>query len=375
MKRRILFVHGNSDTIAGQELSLIIRIKILEKCNFSCFVLVHGEGSFTDLLKKNKIEVIPGKLCRLGGWNPLPYLVTVKNILHLIKRLKIDIVHTSGVFPAQYCIPSSRLARIPCVVHINNTVYSKDDLRKSFVQYADAIITVGDRVKKHILENIKYPSEKISVVYNPISYDLDSYRYFRWDSSQLRKQYSIPDQCLLVGQVGLITPRKGLEVFVQAAALVKKDLNSVKFLIIGDVPPGENGYRLKIEKLIDELGLSNDFVFTGFQADILKYISLLDILVNCSTAEGGPRVVAEAMALAKPVVSTDVGFVPEVITSGITGFIFEMNDFSSLAKIIIDLLSNPAKRLAMGAEAKKKFFSQFDPEISGRKLVNIYENL
>lgn len=125
MRYKILFVHGNNDNIAGQEIALLNSIQALRRLNVESAVLLPDEGRFDNLLKDNKINTFKIKLNRLTKKRPIPYLKTIFSIFRLIKKEKFSIIHTSGAYPNQYCLPAARLAGVPCIVHIHATVYSK----------------------------------------------------------------------------------------------------------------------------------------------------------------------------------------------------------------------------------------------------------
>jgi len=372
---RILFVHSNSDIIGGQELSLIIRIRGLEQKGVTSLVLIPGKGKFSELLKESNIEYRLLRLNRLRKSNPFPYLKTVLSVYNLIRREGVVIIHTSGAYPAQYCLIAARLAGIPCIAHINNTVYSKGDLKKSFINYVDRVIAISGSVKVDILNKIRYPSDKIRVIYNPITDESALKMTSVNELRSLESVFGISDSIKIIGQVGQIIPRKGLECFVEMAWRIKKSYKEVKFMIVGEAPPGYQDYKGKIKQLIEEKGLTGDFIFTGFQKDIFKFISLLDISVNSSLADGGPRIVAESMALGKPVLTTSVGFTPEIIRNRRNGYLFTLNNPKAMAEAAIELLSNKNKRDEVSKEAKESISKQFSVDHCSKRLIEVYREL
>jgi len=372
MRYKILFVHGNSNNIAGQEIALLNTIKGLRRIGMSCFVLLPTGGRFDDLLRENNIITYHIELNRLHKKNPLPYFRTVFSIYRLLKGAKISIVHTSGAYPVQYCLPAARLARIPCVCHIHSTVYSKEAITKSFVRYADYIICASNGVKNMLINYCCKPYKMKTIYYGVIDNEFLKYDV---SSESLHKKYNIPLSSKIIGQISQIIPHKGLEYFIKMARKVKDAYRNVKFMVIGNAPKGYEGYENKIKKLVRKTGLDGDVIFTGFQKDVDKFISFLDIFVLSSLVEGLPFVIVESLALRKPIVATAIGGVPEVIINNKTGLLVPTKDPFALAKAVIDLLNNPQKSEELGKNGKKLVLDKFDIDGHAKQLRKLYDFL
>jgi len=111
---------------------------------------------------------------------------------------------------------------------------------------------------------------------------------------------------------------------------------TAKFLIIGD---GE--LRAKLVALVERLGLASAFRFVGHREDVCRWIASLDLAVTPSLWEGLPYSLLEAMALAKAVVATNVGGVPEAVVPESTGILVPANAPEPLAAAIVELLGDP----------------------------------
>lgn len=380
--KKVLFVHSNSDIVAGQEISLLNRIKGLKEKGVKTIVAVNGNGIFFNLLKENNIEVRNLTLRRIRKVNPFPFFRTVFQVYRLIKQERVSIVHCSGAYPNQYCLPAARLARIPCVVHVNSAIYTREDFVKSFLNYADAIIAVSDAVKKHIINSLGVSSEKVIVSYNGLKikkiFDAVEFVYFgaKSDSSEnIRKKFNIGDNVKIVGQISQIIPRKGVEYFIKMASIVKSAFPNTKFLLIGSAPAEYLDYELEQKRLVSSLGLNQDVIFTGFQKDIIRIIKILDISVLCSLEEGLGRVIIESLALGKPVVGTDVGGMPEIIINNQTGFLVPPKDPEALAEAVIKLLKDPQKAKMMGTAGINSIADKFNIERHTESILNIYNSL
>ena len=376
MRYKILFVHSNSNIIGGQELSLLYRTRGLVRNGFYPIVVVPQKGMFSDLLQENNIEVKFTKLSRLSKKNLFPYFKTIYALYRLVKKENIKIIHTSGVYPVQYCLPAAKLARMPCVVNVNTTIYTKKDLIVSFVKFADRILAISKSVKADLIKKTRCKEDKIQLLYNPV---LDNNHFDITkdlnETKKLKQILGINSSTRIVGCVAQIVPWKNLECFIKMARIIKKSIKDVKFIIVGESPPGYEEYKERIKKFAEENGLKEDIIFIGFQKEIYKIIAIFDIAVNCSLSEGGPRIVVECMALGKPVFSTVVGYAPEIIEDGINGYLFPVNRPDLMAKVTIDLLKNGKKRERIGKKARETLPKEFTIEWHCNWLSRFYYNL
>lgn len=166
-----------------------------------------------------------------------------------------------------------------------------------------------------------------------------------------------------VGTAALINPRKGLEDFIDAAALVLNERSDVRFTIAGE-PARENDleYKAELERRIAEHGIENHLEFLGWVEDMPAYLHTLDVFVLPSLNEGIPGAIREALAMEVPVVATDVGGTSEVVRDGETGFLVEPENPDSIAEAIGDLLANLDTRVEMGTRGRKLIKSEFSIE-------------
>lgn len=377
MDCKVLFIiHGKSSNISGQELSLLDRIKGLRRIGVQCEVVLREPWIFADILNKEKVKVTFLKLNRLSRKNPFPFISTVFNLWKLIMKENFSIVHCSGVYPTQYSLIAARLAGIPCITHVNTTGYEKEEFQKSFVKYTDAVIGVAQTVKEKVIKATNISAHKVFNVYDGIIKngigDLNLI-----NKELLKKQFNIDGDIKIVGQMGQIMPRKGLEYFIQMSKMVKEGYPRVKFLIIGDTNDTDENreYERMLRKLIENLSLRDDIIFLGFQENYYDFLNIFDVSVLASLAEGLPRVVVESMALGKPVVCTKVSGTPEVVIDHQTGILVPPKDQEALAKAILSLLNDPVTAKELGDNGRKFVMDKFTIDNHAESLLSIYESL
>jgi glycosyltransferase involved in cell wall biosynthesis len=155
--------------------------------------------------------------------------------------------------------------------------------------------------------------------------------------------------------VGRMTREKGHTVLVRAMLIVAKAIPEVRLLVCGQ---GEREADLK--KQTETEGLSEAVTFLGFAPDVRPSLNASDVFVMPSLSEGLGVAAIEAMAMAKPVVASRVGGLPESVVDGETGLLVPPGDGPALAAAIIALLRNSDLAQAMGRAGRQRALAQFD---------------
>ncbi|MBW1613078.1 MAG: glycosyltransferase [Deltaproteobacteria bacterium] len=163
---------------------------------------------------------------------------------------------------------------------------------------------------------------------------------------------------------------KGFEYLVETLPDVLREYPDARFLIVGEGP-----LRDKLKVKSEELSVEDKVVFTGFRSDIKEILSAVDLLVVPSLLEGFPMVTLEAMAMAKPIVATNIDGITEQITDGVTGILVPPKDPSALAKAIIRALTNKELARSMGLSAREKVELEFSVEKMVAETERVYLSL
>lgn len=168
---------------------------------------------------------------------------------------------------------------------------------------------------------------------------------------EIRAELGYADADVVVGVVSRLGGdawRKGIDRFLEAVALVAPGSPGARFMVIGD-----GGMRPTLEQRAEELGIADRVRWTGWRADVPRLLAAMDVFVMPSLYEGTPTILMEAMAMAKAVVATRVGAVPEVIIDGDNGLSVAADDGRALADAIRPLLSDAALRARLGSRARE----------------------
>jgi glycosyltransferase involved in cell wall biosynthesis len=200
------------------------------------------------------------------------------------------------------------------------------------LRWMDRIVCVSSAQAAKV-QRTGVPPERIHVIPNAIDPD----RFTHPDAAyrrDLETRFSQP-RSRIIGAAGRLSPEKGFDILVAAAAVVRRTQPDVGFLLFGD-----GACREALQRQIDALGLSGVFLLEGFRPDLDAVLPHLDLLVLPSYTEGLPNVVLEACAAGVPVVATAVGGTPEVLGGGV-GRLTPPGDAAALAEAISDVLSQP----------------------------------
>jgi len=370
-KIKVVFVHEFPDHLVGQEKSLIERLIGLRKLGVDCEVLLPGKGSFYEYLGKLGFTVHLYTLHHLTRKNPFLYLKTLWEVVRLVKANKYSIIHCSGANPNQYCLPAARLNRIPCIVHVNTTLYTKEFLNKCFAKYADKIIAISEGVKQSLSEDGGIPYNKIEKIYNGIECEFVSNSIE--ERNQLKRKFHINGNTKVIGQMGSVLPLKGCDYFVEMAKIVKDAHSHVRFFIVG--PLEDEVYVKSLKEKIVELGLSDDVILPGHVENPYAFIDIFDISVLASEAEGLGRVVVESQKMGKPVIGTDILGIREIIEHNRTGFLVPVCNSSALAKAVLTLLNDSQLSEKVSKEGRKVAFRNFSLDRHASLVLGVYLQL
>jgi glycosyltransferase involved in cell wall biosynthesis len=295
----------------------------------------------------------------------------VLRLARLIRRAKADLVHVSGGSWQIKGVIAARLAGVPCVWHLNDTLMPRwvRGLFRIMQPWADGFIYTGQRVMEYYGAYIS-GNRPTAIVQPPV------------DVSEYDPEVSIPgdDEAItqfgnsfVIGTIGNINPVKGLETLIRAGALLRERGYDVQVVIVGPISSRQQGYADQLRELAVAVGLDK-ISFPGGRSDVRPLLKRMDAYVCPSVSESWGMSLWEAMAMAKPIVSTDVGDVARHVMDGESGFVVPVGDAEAMAERIGRLLDAPELRARMG-RAARAVAATFSPELIAGKTLDIYERV
>jgi len=176
--------------------------------------------------------------------------------------------------------------------------------------------------------------------------------------------------------VGVINTRKNLLLLLEAMQELRTARKAYKLDIIGDFEEGDT-YREDIKKFIDENNLGSDLTFHGWksQEELSGLLKDADILVLPSKQETLPMSIAEAMAAGKVVVSTKVGGIPEMISTGIDGFLFNVDNKKELVQILDVAYNNDEQMSLVANQARQTATEKYHCRSIAQKTLDFYKKI
>ncbi len=294
-----------------------------------------------------------------------------------LRRNRIQIVHTYGVYPNLFGIPASKLARVPIIVaSIRDTGAYLTRLhrhaQKLVCRLADCIVANADAVRNWLIAE-GYDGNKIAVIKNGI--ELSRFKPPK-NGQKLHREIGVAPDAPLVTVLSRLSAVKGIDYFLEAAAIVGRQSPQTVFVIVGEAGiQADRLYRKKLERYVEMLGLGRRVVFVGFRFDVSEVLSESAISVLPSLSEGLSNTVLESMAAGVPVVATRVGGTAEAVADGVTGFVVPPRDSAALARSISVLLENRQLARRFGEAGKQRVARSFSLERMVRETEQLYVDL
>jgi glycosyltransferase involved in cell wall biosynthesis len=210
-------------------------------------------------------------------------------------------------------------------------------------------------------------AERVRVIHNSI--DTRRFAVVGRGHEALQSLFPTAREQIVIG-VGRLSPEKGFDQLIEAAALVVPHYPDVGFVLVGDGPERE-----RLARLISNANLQDRFILSGFRSDVDALIPGANILAQSSHTEGLPNVVLEACAAGIPVVATDVGGTREVIRDGYNGFLVPAGKPEALAARLLDLLRSPDRRRSMGMSGRQVVADEFSFERQSAEYMALFDEV
>lgn len=231
--------------------------------------------------------------------------------------------------------------------HMWVTKYKRDPLHRLAYSQVDRWSVSGPRAKKAVLEHLAVREPQLMQV----SYGLD-YRQLRLDlradgraKPGLRKDWGLPEDALVFGFFGRIDRQKGVAEFVQAVGPLLKEFPNLHLMMVGDPTLNEadaEAYNREVTALIEALPERERLHRFGHQRDFLTPLCALDLLVVPSYMESYSILITTSFALGIPVVSTDSGGTPDLVSPPLRGWLVPPRTVRELQETVRKIAQNPA---------------------------------
>ncbi len=315
-------------------------------------------------------------------------LASVRFIKSLIRQRDIQVLHAhfhKDIWPASLAIWGEKEKKLFLSIYMG--VPRKNDILHRFIYHrVNAIFTsskeLGDRLPS------LYPVPRSKIHFLPYGRRIENYRRDETRRIEVRSKYKVRPEEILVGTMVRIDPGKGVMDFARSFPYIDGSLREkTKFMIVGEPTrrgrgmPGESPYEpvceeylRGLEKFISNEGLSEKILLTGFQDDLVAYLSAFDVFVFPSRDELYSLVVLDAMCMGLPVVAARSGGNIRQITDGVSGLLYEVANSKDLATKLELYLRQPSLRVQHADKARQFVQDAHSMDDAVRSLLGFYQD-
>lgn len=237
-----------------------------------------------------------------------------------------------------------------------------------YLQLADHIVTTGEETRRAMIERNRFPQERITSI--PTGVDLSRFDPVRVNGSA-RAHFGIAPSDPVIVIVATLRSWKGHQTLLEALPVVLRKMPRCRLLIAGDGP----AWRA-ISDLVDRLDLRERVIMLGDRSDIPEILASADLLALPSYGhEGVPQAVLQAMAMEKPVVTSPVGSLTEVVADGRNGRLIPPGDSAALAAAILSILHDPEGARRMGQAGRRLVLERYSLSTMIDRVETLYQRL
>jgi len=354
----------SSPGLGGQEIRTLNEARWIGERGWRVIVAGQPEGRFVTRAREAGLETAPLRM--RSPWD----LSAVARLTRLIRGEGVSVVHTHSSVDGWLGGLAARAARVPVVRTRHVSIPVRRGFNPVYTWLADRVITSGEAIRR-IIVGAGVPAGRVVAI--PAGVDLATLPFrkgpFRTGGPGAFQDLGLSPP--VIGSVAMFRGSKGHAHLLEAFGAVRAVHPTATLLLVGD------GIRRSwVEGLAREAGLADHVVFTGFSEDVPALLAMMDCFVLASTrTEGVPQSLLQAFAVGVPVVASDIGGVPEVVTDGVTGLLAESGSAGALAAGIARVLSDAPAAVRRAEAARALVEKRFSHAASISRLLDLYGEL
>ena len=297
----------------------------------------------------------------IASWHEMPLrnsldLQSARAMTELIEENDIDIVHAHvgrDYLVAALACRHARLVKLVLTRH-HYLPLKRNALYRWMLKDVAAVIAVSDSVRRSVIERLQLPEDRVRTIPNWIDAD----RFQPIEREAARAMFQIRGS-IAVACIGQITPAKGQEEFIRAAARIAQMRSDVEFIIAGEEHVDGRPFTKHLHNIAAELAVSSRIRFMGHIRHTPELLAGVDVVVVPSWDEGFSLVTLEAMAARRPVVASNVGGIAGIIKDNSTGLLVPPHDARALTDKLLWLVSDGPLRERLAAQAQREVYARF----------------
>jgi glycosyltransferase involved in cell wall biosynthesis len=240
----------------------------------------------------------------------------IQEIVKAVRKESPDLIHLHHTRDLWAVVPALALAgwKGPLVLskHVSSAVRKKDFLHRRLYRRIDLMMTCSEFIRRNVLETCPIEPEKVKTSFMPV--DLKEFHFKAAARKKLRKDWGL-EKNDIIGMVSRLTPKKGHELFLHAAAKLLAKRPNARFRVAGKYSAEEEWYYEILLALRKKLGLEKAVTYEGYISDVSGFLSAADLMVHMAEAESFGMAVVEALACKRPVIVRRGGGLAEILES------------------------------------------------------------
>jgi glycosyltransferase involved in cell wall biosynthesis len=300
-------------------------------------------------------------------------------LLRRARHTRPDLIHANSVRAGLISLPLARLGGPPLLVHVRDCLpesLTANLVRRAIGSSTSLVVANSDYTAASFARNTTHAAT-VRTVYNSV--DLDRFDPSRISRAEARSQLGLGPSEAVLGVVAQITPWKAQDDAIRTLAHLRRRGVNARLLLVGE-PKFATGsetldnvrFALSLEGLVGELSLDGAVSFLGERSDVPEILAALDLVLVPSWEEPFGRSVIEAMAMAIPVIATNVGGPAEIVTDGVEGILLPPRSPERWAEDAARLLETPDLSRRMGTAGRRTAASRFDRQTYVRSVLAAY---
>lgn len=365
--KRVLFLIETKGP-GGAETVVVHLARHLDPSRFQSRVVLLGTGWLHEELQRQGVDVVIVPSNR--SWD----IGFLRQLMAAAREFKADLIHAHLPGTNLYGAVAARYLGIPSVVtyhgELHQPGYEPRFARfKNFLvrRFADRIVLVADYLRHDFVNVARFPTRRLSIIYNGIPI-----RSMPTEAQRLAKraELGLGPHAPVVGVVANIRRPKGYQYWIEAAAIISREIPESRFVVVGQ---GSGPLLDEFQQQVKQYHMERQLLHLGFRSDTADLLGTFDLFMLSSISEGLPLAVVEAMAAGLPVVATRVGGLAELVEDGVSGYLVPPANSRALAERSLEILRDPARRARMAESGRGIVKQMFSLEHMVRQYQDLYE--
>ena len=376
MNDKVTLIESAKD-MGGVEFSTLYLVSHLDPALWTVTVVCPGEGKLSSACRNAGVPIVIVPLPRLFStsfrvgkadmrlpnllawiWDCIAVLVVANRLRRYISQNATNLVVTKGIYAHLCGSLAARKAGVKCIWHVQDFISERWGglYRRIFGLFArilaDHIVVDGTPIAGQLPGDVQ---NRVSVIFNGV--DVNEFKP-DLDSSQIRYEFSLASDDIVIGNVARITPWKGQHFILDAFAGLADRYPRLRLLFVGASTFDDDRYEKYLRSKTEELGLNDKVIFTGFRSDLPEVLASMDIFAYSSVEKDtSPLALISAMACGLPIVAFDIAGIREVLNGA--GLLVPVANADEMAFALESVIADEDLWIKLGRLSRAKAMSSF----------------